>query len=77
MLSFILGAPVTYTNWASDHNDPRHHHASDDCVVMKTDGTWDDVYCGISIIEGIGALSKHHFICQYGKDIKYMRSGTS
>ena len=57
---------MSYTNWAADYSSPRHTHAADDCVVMKANGEWDDVYCGIGIIGGIGALERHHFICQYG-----------
>ena len=66
-LFYIEGAPITYTNWVSNYNDKYHHHQSDDCVVMKPDGKWDDVNCGVGLIVGIGAGGKHHFICQYGK----------
>lgn len=66
--TWASGVPVTYTNWAPDYNSPQHSHASDDCVVMRANGQWDDVGCGIGLISGIGIFEKHHFICQYGFD---------
>merc|ERR1711979_97996 len=46
------GSSPTYTNWATGQPKPGTG-ATQDCVKMKLDGTWDDVGCNKSTFDFI------------------------
>ena len=41
---WISGAAWSYTNWASGQPDD-HGNDGEDCVHLRTDGTWNDLPC--------------------------------
>jgi hypothetical protein len=58
------GENDTYMHWKPHHRkSPDHNH--EDCVVMFSNGYWDDVACGMHASNGT-----HHnyaYVCEYGK----------
>uniref|UniRef100_A0A8C4RNZ6 Mannose-binding protein A-like n=1 Tax=Erpetoichthys calabaricus TaxID=27687 RepID=A0A8C4RNZ6_ERPCA len=40
---FNTGNPVMFTNWRS--GEPNDHQSEEDCSEMKSDGTWNDLWC--------------------------------
>ncbi|XP_074089089.1 mannose-binding protein C [Macrotis lagotis] len=41
--TYLTGERISYTNWR--RNEPNDHGSGEDCVLMNTDGTWNDISC--------------------------------
>lgn len=42
----LTGRAVTYQNW--NNNEPNDAGPGEDCVIILTEGTWNDVTCSYS-----------------------------
>uniref|UniRef100_H0VVN5 Mannan-binding protein n=1 Tax=Cavia porcellus TaxID=10141 RepID=H0VVN5_CAVPO len=40
---YVTGGRLAYSNWKKD--EPNDYGTGEDCVILKTDGTWNDITC--------------------------------
>lgn len=45
---YVTGRGLTYSNWKKD--EPNDYGSGEDCVVLQTDGLWNDVSCSSSYL---------------------------
>ncbi|XP_003783561.1 mannose-binding protein A-like [Otolemur garnettii] len=45
---YVTGGRLTYSNWKKD--EPNNHGSGEDCVIILTDGTWNDISCTSSYL---------------------------
>ncbi|KAB1271720.1 Mannose-binding protein A [Camelus dromedarius] len=46
--AYVTGGRITYSNWKS--NEPNDHGSGEDCVVLLSDGLWNDISCSASFL---------------------------
>lgn len=42
---YLTGGSITYSNWKN--NEPNDHGSNEDCVVILSEGNWNDVTCSV------------------------------
>ncbi|XP_027713669.1 mannose-binding protein A-like [Vombatus ursinus] len=45
---YITGERMTYTNWKK--NEPNDYGSGEDCVLLNSDGSWNDISCTTSLL---------------------------
>ncbi|XP_039728159.1 mannose-binding protein A-like [Pteropus medius] len=45
---YMTGGRLTYSNWKRD--EPNDHGSGEDCVILLTDGLWNDISCSSSFL---------------------------
>uniref|UniRef100_A0A2K6U902 Mannose-binding protein C n=1 Tax=Saimiri boliviensis boliviensis TaxID=39432 RepID=A0A2K6U902_SAIBB len=45
---YVTGGKLTYSNWKKD--EPNDHGSGEDCVILQTDGLWNDISCTSSFL---------------------------
>lgn len=40
---YVTGGRLAYSNWKE--NEPNDHGQGEDCVLMRSDGLWNDISC--------------------------------
>ncbi|KAL4842072.1 hypothetical protein H8958_022433 [Nasalis larvatus] len=45
---YVTGGRLTYSNWKKD--EPNDHGSGEDCVILLSNGLWNDISCMASFI---------------------------
>ncbi|XP_035882644.1 mannose-binding protein A-like [Phyllostomus discolor] len=45
---YMTGGGLTYSNWKKD--EPNNYGSGEDCVALRTDRLWNDVFCSSSYL---------------------------